>query len=123
VAGDCTQEPLQDFDAVDCRIALLTSTISGESPAQFGGARKAHALLMRLDNAQNQVDAARQGTKVRAKIRLAIRQLRTLNRALQKTIKNGKTPASVGDFLTARIQEALAELDQLSAAAPNAVVR
>ena len=123
MAGDCTQEPLQDFDAVDCRIALLTSAISVESPAEFGGGRKTHALLMRLDNAQNQVDAARQGGKVRAKIRLAIRQLRTLNRALEKTIKNGKTPASVGDFLTARIQEALAELDQLSAAAPNAVVR
>jgi hypothetical protein len=123
VAGDCTQEPLQDFDAVDCRIALLTSAISGESPAEFGGPRKTRALLMHLDNAQNQVDAARQGTKVRAKIRLAIRQLRTLNRALEKTIKNGRTPASVGDFLTARVQEALAELDQLSAAAPNAVVR
>ena len=73
VAGDCTQEPLQDFDAVDCRIELLTSAISAESSAEFGGARKTHALLARLDNAQNQVDAARQGAKVRAKIRQAIR--------------------------------------------------
>jgi hypothetical protein len=121
VSGDCTQEPLQDFDAVDCRIELLTSAISDESPAEFGGNRKTRALLQRLDNAQGLLDAARQGTKVRAKIRLAIRQLRTLNRAVEKTINNGKTPASVGDFLTARIQEALAELEQLSTAAPNVV--
>jgi len=122
-SGDCTQEPLQGFDAVDCRIELLTSAIGAESSAEFGGSRKTRSLLQRLDNAQTQVNAARQGTKVRAKIRLAVRQLRTLNRAVEKTINNGKTPASVGDFLTARIQEALAELEQLSAAAPNAIVR
>ena len=58
---------------------------------------------------------------MRNKLRLATRQLRTLNRALQKTIKNGKTPPQVGQFLSDRIQEALAEIDELSAAAPNAV--
>jgi hypothetical protein len=57
---------------------------------------------------------------VRSKLRLATRQLRTLNRALQRTIRNGKTPPQVGQVLSDRIQEALAVLDELSAAAPNA---
>jgi hypothetical protein len=58
---------------------------------------------------------------VRSKLRRATRQLRTLNRALQKTIKNGKTPPQVGQFLSDRIQEALVELNELSAVAPDVV--
>jgi hypothetical protein len=65
------------------------------------------------------VSAARQGTKVRSKLRLAIRQFRTLNRALQKTINNGKTPPDVGAFLSARVTEALAQLEELQSTAPN----
>jgi hypothetical protein len=65
------------------------------------------------------VNAARQGTKVRTKLRLAIRQLRTMNRALRKTINNGKTPPDVGALLSARVSEALAELETLQASAPN----
>jgi hypothetical protein len=113
-AGDCTQQPLEGFDAVDCRIDILSTAIGAESPEEFGGPREAHSLITRLDKARAFLDSARQGTKVRSKLRLATRQLRTLNRALQKTIKNGKTPPQVGQFLSDRIQEALVELNQLS---------
>src|SRR5262249_50764939 len=98
------------------------TAIGAESPQEFGGPRKAHTLLSHLDKARVLLDAARQGPKVREKLRLATRQLRTLNRALQKTIKNGKTPPDVGAFLSARIQEALVDLDELSAAAPDVVL-
>jgi hypothetical protein len=120
-AGDCTQQPLEGFDAVDCRIDILSTAIGAESPEEFGGPRKAHSLITRIDNARAFLDSARQGTKVRSKLRLATRQLRTLNRALQKTIKNGKTPPQVGQFLSDRIQEALVELNELSAVAPDVV--
>jgi hypothetical protein len=120
-AGDCTQQPLEGFDAVDCRIDILSTAIGAESPEEFGGARKAHSLITRIDNARAFLDSARQGTKVRSKLRRATRQLRTLNRALQKTIKNGKTPPQVGQFLSDRIQEALVELNELSAVAPDVV--
>ena len=97
----------------------MSTAIGDESPEEFGGPRKTHALIQRLDNARDLVNAARQGTKVRSKLRLAIRQLRTLNRALQKTINNGKTPPDVGTFLSARVREALAALEELQASAPN----
>ena len=119
VSGDCTDQPLEGLDAVDCRIDVLSTAIGDESPTEFGGPRKTRALIQRLDNARGLVNAARQGTKVRSKLRLAIRQLRTLNRALQKTINNGKTPPDVGAFLSARVSEALAQLEELQASAPN----
>jgi hypothetical protein len=119
LSGDCTEQPLEGLDAVDCRIEVLSTAIGDESPDEFGGPRKTHAQIQRLDNARDLVNAARQGTKVRTKLRLAIRQLRTLNRALQKAINNGKTPPDVGAFLSARVSEALAELETLQASAPN----
>ncbi|HKA29714.1 MAG TPA: hypothetical protein VKH82_10080 [Candidatus Binatia bacterium] len=119
LSGDCTEQPLEGLDAVDCRIDVLSTAIGDESPDEFGGPRKTHAQIQRLDNARDLVNAARQGTKVRTKLRLAIRQLRTLNRALQKTINTGKTPPDVGAFLSARVSEALAELETLQASAPN----
>src|SRR5262245_6626132 len=119
LSGDCTEQPLEGLDAVDCRIDVLSTAIGDESPTEFGGPRKTHAQIQRLDKARDLVNAARQGTKVRTKLRLAIRQLRTMNRALQKTINNGKTPPDVGALLSARVSEALAELETLQASAPN----
>jgi len=47
-----------------------------------------------------------------------MRQLRTFNRALEKTTRNGKTPPELAAELSVLVQEALAELEVLFEAAP-----
>jgi hypothetical protein len=122
VARDCSEQPLEGLDIVDCRLDLLSTAIQDESPADFGGPRQAHGLVKRIASARKLVDAAKAHAdvpkKMRTKLRLSMRQLRTLNRSLQKTIRSGKTPPSIGAYLSDRIKEALAELElQVSATA------
>ena len=115
MARDCSEQPLEGLDIVDCRLDLLSTAIQDESPTDFGGPRQAHGLVKRIASARKLVDAAKAHAdvpkKMRTKLRLSMRQLRTLSRSLQKTIKSGKTPPSIGTYLSDRIKEALAELE------------
>ena len=120
--GDCRAQPLQGFDYVACRIDLLTAAVtvsSQQDPEVFGNPRKAGTHLFHLDKANRLLEEARTSPKQRTKLRLTMRQLRTFNRALEKTTRNGKTPPDLAAFLSGLVQEALAELEVLFEAAPS----
>jgi hypothetical protein len=120
VPGDCRAQPLEGFDYVACRIDLLTAAVSQQDPEVFGNPRKARTNLFHLDKASTLLDEARTaGPKQRTKLRLTMRQLRTFNRAVEKTTRNGKTPPDLAAYLSVLVQEALAELEVLFEAAPQ----
>ena len=117
--GDCRAQPLEGFDYVASRIDLLTAAVSQQDPEVFGNPRKTQTHLFHLDKAGQLLEEARTGPKMRTKLRLAMRQLRTFNRAVEKTTRNGKTPPELAAYLSTLVQEALAELEVLFEAAPQ----
>ena len=110
---DCTDESLQGFDAVDCHLDLLASLIAQQSFDTFGDRRVAQSLVAHIGKARGLVDAARPGNEAKRDLRLALRQMHTIKRALMRKIKNGETPSDLALTLSTLVDQTLAEIAQL----------
>jgi predicted RNA-binding Zn ribbon-like protein len=111
---DCTEGSPQSFDAVDCHLNLLASLITEQPSDTFGGRRVTLSLLSHTGKAHSLVDAARAGVGAEGQLRLALRQLRTIRRALVRKAKNGETPADLALALSTLVDQTIGEIGNLT---------
>ena len=98
---------------MDCHLDLLASLITPQSPDTFGDRRVAQSLLAHIGKARGLVDAARTGNEAKRQLRLALRQMHTIKRALARKAKNGETPSDLALTLSTLVDQTLAEISQL----------
>jgi len=110
---DCTDESLQGFDAVDCHLDLLASLIAPQPSDTFGDRRVAQSLLAHIGKARGLVDAARTGNEAKRELRLALRQMHTIKRALARKAKNGETPSDLALTLSTLVNQTIGEISRL----------
>jgi len=110
---DCTDGSLQGFDAVDCHLDLLTMMVGGQPSDTFGGSRRTRALLAHIRRARAFVDRARVSTTPVEELHLAFRQVRTIERALARTTRNGETPPLLARDLANLVEQTIAEINRL----------
>lgn len=107
--------PLAGFDAVGCRLDLVSTTFV-ETPAEaLGGPRTVKKLSARVARSRRFVERARQGKKVTPSLKRAVRELRTLARELAKGERKGKIDPALATPLVALVTGAEAELGSLRA--------
>lgn len=113
--ASCLEEPLVGFEAVGCRLDLVTATFV-ETPADaLGGSRAVKKLTTRVARTRRFVDRARSGKKVTPSLRQAVRELKALGRALAKGERKGKIAAELATPLVALVSGAEIELGSLRA--------
>ncbi|MCW5889755.1 MAG: hypothetical protein KIT14_04310 [bacterium] len=111
----CLDAPLVGFDAVGCRLDLVSATFVETPPQELGGTRAVHRLERRVSRARRFLDRARQGRKVSPSLKRAVRELRMLARDLSKAERKGRITAAVAAPLVVLVTGAETEIGSLRA--------
>ena len=98
---------------MDCHLDLLTMMVGGQPSDTFGGSRRTRALLAHIRRARAFVDRARVSTTPVEELHLAFRQVRTIERALARTTRNGETPPLLARDLANLVEQTIAEINRL----------
>ncbi|HEV7734374.1 MAG TPA: hypothetical protein VGR62_19530 [Candidatus Binatia bacterium] len=112
---ECTDLPLAGFEAVDCRLDTIDTTLAAESIETLGGKKWATRLDKSLTRARSAVAVARTGRKVTPSLRRANQQLRTFQKSLTRAQSKGM-PAILGNRLMVLASGATNEIGALRSA-------
>lgn len=111
----CLDEPLEGFEAVDCRLGTLADTLAAQPPTSLGGTRSAKQLTVKVSKARKLVTTARGAKNPAVALKRADRQLRSFDKVVGKMAAKGKVPAALRDRLLGLSQSTSAEIGVLRA--------
>ena len=98
---------------MDCHLDLLANLIAPQPADTFGDHRVQLSLVAHIGKARGLVDAARTGNGANKQLRLAMRQMRTIQRALARKAKGGETPPDLALTLATLVDQTIVEISNL----------
>jgi len=84
--SECLIQP-SGLDAAECRVGALSDKVGESGPEVLGGPATMHQLQAMLGRANRSLAGARRGTKVKVNLRRARRELKALEKAVERGMK------------------------------------
>jgi hypothetical protein len=112
----CLEQPLAGFDAVDCRLKVLSDMLAAEPPDLLGGAKSARMLKATITQTLRLIDAARTKRKPAATLRRAKQVLKLFRTLTKRGMRRQRIDDGVGAQLVTLASETASLIDSLRSA-------